>query len=524
MGSGLLGCSLLALLLAGSGAGSRTVETTIQDDALMLHRPEQQVREYARQMHDLGADRVRITASWSALAPSPRARRKPRGGFDPERSKTYPEAGWLRLDRAVRAVSAAGLQVQLDIAFWAPRWAVAKRGRQRDRQRYIPDAHEFGRFAKAVARRYSGHSDDPRRQRDLPAVRMYTTWNEPNHSSFLSPQWKRDGKGGFRAFSPHVYRPMHDAAYDAIKAVSRENRVLVGGTASIGSAERGKGHVPPLEFLRTMACVDEHLRPLAVRECRGAGPIRADGYAHHPYSLDTSPAASAPNPDDAPIADTDRLVALIDRLHEAGRVNEQWPVYLTEYGYETRPPDPYARHTPAAQAKYLGWATYLAHANPRTQMFAQFLLRDIDDSESGFPESSRRRWRDWQTGLLYANGRPKPAAQAFKIPLHAQLATDPQGNPALLLFGGVRPGHGFRVVRVERREGPDGPWAPVATVGRHCDQQSGEFGTEGDGFFTRLAPWQGPGTYRLGWRRGEGYEYGAEIDVTADQPLALGEP
>jgi hypothetical protein len=519
MGGGLLGCSLLALLLAGSGAGSRDVETTIQDDALMLHRSETQVRQYARQMSDIGADRVRITASWSALAPAPRAKAKPAKPFDAERSKTYPEPGWIRLDRAVRAADQAGLKVQLDIAFWAPRWAVAKRGPQRDRQRFIPDATEFGRFAKAVASRYSGRTDDPRRKSDLPAVRMYTTWNEPNHASFLSPQWKKDGKGGWRPYSPHVYRALHDAAYDAIKAVSKDNLVLVGGTSSIGSTEPGQGNVPPLEFLRTMACVDDLMRPLGVPECKGAGPIRADGYAHHPYSLGTSPATSAPNPDDAPIADTNRLVKLIDDLNALGRTDGKWPIYLTEYGYETKPPDPYARHTPAAQAKYLGWATFLARSNPRTNMFAQFLLRDIDDSESGFPESSRRHWRDWQTGLLYADGRPKPAAQAFKIPLHVQLATDAQGQPALLLAGGVRPGHGYRVVRVERKESTG--WVPVETVGPKCDQQTGDFGTEGDGFFTRLAPWKGPGTYRLGWRRGDRYEYGADIDVTADQPLAI---
>jgi hypothetical protein len=263
------------------------------------------------------------------------------------------------------------------------------------------------------------------------------------------------------------------------------------------------------------------MRPLGVPECKGAGPIRADGYAHHPYSLKTSPATSSPNPGDAPLADTDRLVTLIDQLYAAGRVNAKWPLYLTEYGYETKPPDPYARNTPAVQARYLGWATFLARSNPRVDMFAQFLLRDIDAGESGFPESSRRRWRDWQTGLLYADGRPKPAAQAFKIPLHAQLATDADGKPALLLSGGVRPGHGFRVVRVERRDPSSGLWSGVQTVGKECDQQTGDFGTGGDGFFTRLAPWQGPGSYRLGWRRGDGYEYGAVIDVTADEPLAL---
>ena len=489
----------------------------------MLHRPEAQVQKYAKQIAELGADRVRITASWSALAPSPRAKRKPGGSFDAEDSRTYPEAGWDRLDRAVRAVDAAGLKVQLDIAFWAPRWAVAKRHRQLDRQRHIPDAKEFGRFAKAVARRYSGSFDDPHRSgKHLPAVRMYTTWNEPNHTSFLAPQWKKVPGGGWRPYSPHVYRGMHEQAYMTIKDVSRSNTVLIGGTTSVGSTEPGRGHVPPLEFLRTMACVDRFLRPLDVPECRGVGKVHADGFAHHPYSLDTPPATSAPNEDDVPIADLDRLTGLIAKLSELGRLDRRWPLYLTEYGYETRPPDPYGRYTPEQQAAYLGWATFLAYRHGDNMMMAQFLLRDIDEKESGFPESSRRRWRDWQTGLLYADGTPKPAAQAFKIPLHAQLTYGQDGKPAVLLFGGVRPGNKRQIVRVERKDPASGQWAPVDTAGRECDPQSGEFGTEGDGFFLRTAPWHGPASYRLAWKRGDAqYEYGAEVSVRADQPLEV---
>lgn len=490
----------------------------------MLHRPEAQVQQYAKQIAQIGADRVRITASWSSLAPSPRAKLKPGGSFDSEDSRTYPEQGWDRLDRAVRAVDAAGMKSQLDVAFWAPRWAVAKRHRQADRQRYIPDAKEFGRFAKAVARRYSGAFNDPHRAgKKLPAVRLYTTWNEPNHASFLAPQWKRDGQGGWRPYSPHVYRGMHEQAYTAIKDVSTSNTVLIGGTSAAGSTEPGRGHVPPLEFLRTMACVDRYMRPLKVPECVGVGKLHADGYAHHPYSLRTSPATSAPNEDDVPIADLDRFTNLIGKLYDLHRVDARWPLYVTEYGYETRPPDPYGRYTPEQQAAYLGWATFLAYRNSEIRMMAQFLLRDIDDKESGFPESSRRRWRDWQTGLLYADGRPKPAAQAFKIPLHAQLGYGSDGKPLVLLFGGVRPGNGRQIVRVERQDPVTGGWAPVDTTGSECDPDTGEFGTEGDGFFLRTAAWQGPSRYRLGWRRGNGYEYGAEIPVR-DEPFVVSQP
>jgi hypothetical protein len=514
----LLGCSLVALLMAGSGLGGRAVETTIQDDALLLHRPEAQVRATARTIAELGADRVRITAGWSALAPRPNRRRRP--AFDAEDSRRYPRDGFDRLDRALRAVDDAGLEAQLDLAFWAPRWAVAKRMPQRTRQRFIPDAREFARFATAVATRYSGTFPDPhRRGRELPAVRLYTTWNEPNHASFLAPQWKRDGGGGWRPYSPHVYRAMHEAAYDAIRSVSDRNQVLVGGLSSEGSEESGRGNVAPLEFLRTMACVDALMRPLAVPECAGAGPVHADGLALHPYSLHTSPAAASANPDDAAIGDLRRVAGLVAALHGAGRIDREWPLYLTEYGYETPPPPPQSEPTPGPPGGDRGWAAFLAQREPSTRMFAQFLLRDIDAAESGFPKRSRRHWRDWQTGLLYADGRPKPAAQAFKIPLHAQYAIGADGRPALLLYGGARPGDGRKVVRLERQDATTGRWSPVRTTGTACDETAGEFLTEGDGFFTRTAAWEGAGRYRLGWKHGGAYEYGAELDVNADEPL-----
>src|SRR3954452_4177723 len=67
----------------GSGLGPPGMETTIQDDATLLHRSDAEVRQAARQIAELGADRVRITAGWSVLAPSPRKRRRPGAPFDP---------------------------------------------------------------------------------------------------------------------------------------------------------------------------------------------------------------------------------------------------------------------------------------------------------------------------------------------------------------------------------------------------------------------------------------------------------
>ena len=160
----------------------------------MLHRTPAQVEATARRMASLGADRLRITAGWSALAPRKHAKRMPR--FNAWNSDAYPREPWLRLDHAVKSATAAGLDVQIDVAFFAPRWAV-KRGMEpanRDRQRWSPSARRFGRFAHAVAERYSGrHADPAARREKLPAVRLWTTWNEPNHAGFLLPQSKRRG-------------------------------------------------------------------------------------------------------------------------------------------------------------------------------------------------------------------------------------------------------------------------------------------------------------------------------------------
>src|SRR5690349_6483476 len=120
-----LACTL-ALLVAGIGGGNpapRPLPVVMQDDALLLHRSPADIRRAARKMADLGVDRVRITAGWSSLAPKPLAKKRPKK-FDGRNPEDYPLDPSVRLDRAVKEVVAAGMSVQLDISFWAPRWAV----------------------------------------------------------------------------------------------------------------------------------------------------------------------------------------------------------------------------------------------------------------------------------------------------------------------------------------------------------------------------------------------------------------
>src|SRR3954447_14896486 len=317
VGMGVLACSL-ALLLAGSGGSARHLETALQDDAMLLHRPAAIERQSALTIKALGADRVRLTAGWSAIAPDARSRLRP--AFDATNPSAYPHGAGERLDTAVHAARDAGLEVMLDVGFWAPRWAVPKPSADPERQRYAPNPAMFADFATAVARRYGA------------LVRLFTPWNEPNHPSFLAPQWSSAARPRGRAapqwrrgraLSPHVYRAMYEAAYAAIKRARPDAKVLLGNTAATG----GGGGVPPLRFVRELACVDRALRPLRVPECAGFRPLQADGYAHHPYTRATDPAAHDADPDDAPLGETARLETQLDQLAQAGRITEKLPLY-----------------------------------------------------------------------------------------------------------------------------------------------------------------------------------------------------
>ena len=506
-------------------AGDRPVETVMQDDALLLHGSEQRVRQAAREMRGLGADRVRITASWFFVAPGVASRKRP--SFDAADPSAYPRGSWGHLDRAVKAVRAAGLKAMLDVAFFAPRWAVQRAAGNGD-HRWRPSAKEFGRFSEAVARRYNGDFQDPAEEGSkLPAVRLWTTWNEPNHESFLLPQWERVPSrgvgGGWRPESPHIYRRMHEAGYAAIKKVNGENQVLLGGTSFLGGEKPGPyENVPPLRFLRELACVDSRFRPLTRRECRGFRPLQADGYAHHPYSFYYPPDVGDPNPDNVRIADLPRLAGTLGELHRLGRIARPLPVYVTEYGYETNPPDTLRGVSLDQQAEYLGAATYLAWRRPEVRMFAQFLLNDIGPNQSA-AEGSPERWRDYQTGLITHDGQPKPGLNAFRLPFWVERAVTDDGREGLLAFGQVRPGRGPHKLTIELLS--DGAWTQAASVPVRQPSQGedcGTFTSDPHGFFTRFLPLHGGNhTLRAVWHRLDVPPVVSQpITVNADRPPA----
>jgi predicted small lipoprotein YifL len=454
-----LAAAAAVLALAGCGGGGEQElpppaarPTILQDDALLLHRSDAATRATLRELRRIGVDWVRVTAGWSVIAPQPEAQRAP--AFDALDPDAYPPGAWDKLDRLVAMSREEGLRVLVDIAFWAPRWATAAPSTPADRQRTDVDAIQYGMFAEAVARRYGDR------------VEAFSVWNEPNHPAFLLPQWSRGADGTFSVVSADRHRAMLHEAYPRIKNVAPDRPVLIGNTSATGadapSAEDDR--VPPLRFLRELACVDARFQPLETPICRNFTPLPGDGWGHHPYSIDLPPWAQDPRPDNVRMGDLGRLADALDRLAAAGRTAKRLGVWVTEYGYQTNPPDPTQRVTTAEQARWLPEADRIALSDPRVRSVSQFLLRDLPPRE-GVP--ALERWGDFQTGLRFPDGSAKPALQSFPYGLVALRA----GAGSVRFWVHVRPGSGPRRVRVETQAGAG--WTPLASFGERSTDDEG---------------------------------------------------
>jgi hypothetical protein len=303
---------------------------------------------------------IRTVVEWRAVAPV--RPRRPAQPFDPA----------YRLDdvdELVRSAQRRGIEVMITI-WGTPRWA--NRGRPAN---VAPRrAGDLTSFARALASRYSG------RYEGYPYVGRFSIWNEPNLGIFLSPQFDKKR----RIVGPKNYARLYRAAYKGIKAGNRSALVAIGETSNQGRDHPLRGahdSVAPATFARLLA-----------RE-RG---LRFDAYATHPYST---------RPSLPPTQKVRWPNVTLSRLKQFERSLDRWfhrrdiPVWITEYGYETRPAER-SGVTPAKQARYLSSVVRQLRADPRVGMFIWFIFRDSRHSL-------------WQSGLYSASGHPKRAYRTF---------------------------------------------------------------------------------------------------------------
>jgi hypothetical protein len=426
-------CAALALAAVGApaaDAGSRQV-TVMQDDALLLRHDSATRARTLDEMDRLGADVVKVQVYWNEIAPQ--GRRKPED-FDATDPAGY---AWGAYDEIVQGILDRGMRPFLALGNRAPDWATARRGRYRGT--YRPSAREFGLFARAAGERYSGAYGG------LPRVDLWSIWNEPNLFSWLAPQRARDGT----PLSPAIYRELYLAGHKGLRSTGHAgDTILLGELMPLGAGSPRK--VPPLEFLREVACLDRDFRPFRgraarVRGCGGAGRIPTSGIAHHPYTPGGGVHAPGKR-DEAPIAQLGRLTGTLDAIARRGRLPRRLPVWITEFGFQTNPPDPFQfaiRRVPGLMDE----SEWIAFRNRRVRSYSQYSIRDDPPREGG---SSFLAYSSFQMGLRFRNGRKKPGVyEAFPMPAFVRLL----GGNRVEVFGGLRPGGATRASIAARVRG-----------------------------------------------------------------------
>jgi hypothetical protein len=429
----------------------------MMDDQALLGASQARIDSVLSRMQAYGADRVRVSAFWSDIAPAPHSTVRP-ARFDP--SYPYaPEYRFAALDRVVAAAAAHGMKVLISISTPIPYWASL--APKRKNNVWEPDPKQFAAFAYSVAARYASVAD------------QFAILNEPNQGAWLQPQ----SLGG-KAVSPHLYRALVRAAYPAVKQAVPKATVLVGELAPSGRNDPGVTRpIRPLLFLREMGCRDARFHALRSGRCRGFKAAPLDALGHHPYALFQSPFRRSHYRDDAAIGDWRRLEQTLDRLVARNALrpsgSKRLPIYYTEFGYQTDPPDPFAGVSLARQSRWLQDAAYVAWRTPRVRALNQFRLSDGKIRGAG-----PLAFREFQSGLFFANGKPKPSARTFANPIEAR--------PGGVIWGQARRG-GAHEVTIERRPPGSRAFTAVATAK-----------TDAHGYFQKRVPRRG-GAYRFRW-------------------------
>ena len=467
------------LCLPSSALASMSQESIFEDEYLLVKQG--QVSALG-DMQALGADTIRNIVYWQDLAPAARSAKVPKG-FKPANPRSYRAAAWDRYDNLVRGAAARGLHVLLTPSGPIPRWASGCKGTATQVRACKPDAKLFGGFVQALATRYSGsYADENQGGGVLPRVDRWSIWNEPNQPGWLNPQYV-SARGQAHLWAADRYRALAAAGVRGLRASGHgSDHILLGETAPIGRttgrlAERAS---PPVPFIAELFCLSSSgrkLRGAALKAagCKGFKRLGVNGFAHHPYTKGGSqPPLGRTLSTEITIATPSRLRRLLDRGGSAGIVPRKLPVWDTEFGYQTNPPDRLFGVTLADQAIYLNQADYLAARDKRVKSVAQYKLVDEQDQAS------------FQTGLeRYGTLAHKPAFAAYMLPIWAV-----RRGGSVAVYGQVRPAPASSVetVALQNAAKAAGPWTTVKTI--TVRSVTGQFTT------TTAAK---PGVWRLRW-------------------------
>jgi hypothetical protein len=370
--------ALIALLAAPAAAvhAAQKMPIGFFDDPTFRWSPNR--ADNLRQASVAGASVIHTTASWAGIAPTKPA--NPANGDDP----AYKLAD---LDELVFQSGIYGLRVMIDIN-GTPKWANGGKAPNVMPKRLS----DLTTFAKMLSNRYNGRQGHG-------TVALWSVWNEPNLQLFLTPQFSpsrtvtavktvkgkrvKYKKTVFTIVGPANYAKLYKAAYAGIKSGNSLAKVAIGETSA-------RGRDKPLGGVSASLAPGTFAKYLA--KVHG---LKFDAWAHHPYP--TSPNLPPLQKVRYPNVTLSTLPTFEKDLKKY--FHRSVPVWITEYGHETKPPDPHGVSY-ALQAKYAVQALTIAKNDPNVQMFIWFVFHD----SSGNP---------WQSGLYTSGGAQKPAYDPF---------------------------------------------------------------------------------------------------------------
>lgn len=359
----------------------------------------------------VGAGMVRIGVEWPVIAPD-----KPADPTNPG-SASY---DFSQIDPIVSSVKAHGLQVLLTINH-VPTWGEGP-GRPADSppNTWRPNPRDVADFSQAVAARYSGNF------MGLPAADAIEIWDEPNSSDWLNPQFE-----GKTFTGAAIYRDMLNAGYDAVKSVNPNTQVVVGATAPYGDPPGGpypggvSGRSRPVQFWQQVLCVKpvkskkkKKGKPAPTKYVRNSGcngPVKFDVFAHHPIdNTGLGPLQSGPSRYDSSTPDLARVVSVLRGAEKVGTtLGGKHPVWVTEFWWDSKPPNPVGAPL-AVQARWIQQSLYLFWKGGAS-VAINWQIEDSGerpDVHAGF-----------QSGVFFADGRPKPSFTAFRFPFVTERTT-----------------------------------------------------------------------------------------------------
>jgi hypothetical protein len=351
---------LAAVVLPVAASASSRMPIGFYDDASFRWSPDRLTNLAAAA--STGATVIHTNADWATIAPTRPA--DPSNGDDP----AYVLSD---LDQLVDTAPQYGMRVMITIV-GTPKWA---NGNQTPN--HMPTKlSDLTTFARMLATRYNGHHGHG-------AVTLWSVWNEPNLQLFLTPQFS-----GTKIVSPTNYVKLYKSAYSGIKAGNSLAQVAIGETSPQGrdkpTSQAGQGQsVAPGTFMEMVA--------------RTKG-LKFAAWAEHPYPTSTGGKALGkaryPN---VPLTNLPLFEQNLTKYF-----HRQVPLWLTEYGHETKPAEPHGV-TYAQQALYAKQALTYAKNDPDVQMFVWFTFRD----------SATNAANPWQSGLEQPSGAHKPSFAAF---------------------------------------------------------------------------------------------------------------